>query len=101
MFNQTIDVSWLFRLLLQHIGIAFTQIVINKAARLQLEGFHITERVNGGRERNARKSRAVSGWRKKSLNSASCGVELCFLLMAFLHLLFECRDSTRHSTSVH
>ncbi|XNM43214.1 hypothetical protein ACLK10_18955 [Escherichia coli] len=37
---------------------------------------------------------------KKSLNSASCGVELCFLLMAFLHLLFECRDSTRHSTSV-
>lgn len=39
MFNQTIDVSWsLFRFHRpQHIGIAFTQIVINKAARLQLE----------------------------------------------------------------
>ncbi|CSP36393.1 Uncharacterised protein [Shigella sonnei] len=51
MFNQTIDVSWsLFRFHRpQHIGIAFTQIVINKAARLQLEGFHITKRVNGCR----------------------------------------------------
>ncbi|XPE51457.1 hypothetical protein ACNKHX_20855 [Shigella flexneri] len=29
---------------------------------------------------------------KRVLNSASRGVELCFLLMAFLHLLFECRD---------